>query len=153
MAAFVLPADAHVRVRALYDYWAARRGDRPYPSRADVDPLHIPRLLPYLTLVDVRPGEPRFVYRLVGTEAVRLLRSDLTGQPVGTGVKENERPEVLARYARVADGGDCVYHRRLMQEKQNDYTEIDRLMLPLGPGPGAVTQILGLITPRDGALA
>jgi hypothetical protein len=151
MAAFELPADAHFRVRALFDYWTARRGDRPFPSRADFDPADIPRLLPYLTLVDVRQGEPRFWYRVVGTEAVRLLRRDLTGQAVGTGVKRRERREVLSRYTRVADTAACAYHRRLLQEERNDYIEIDRLMLPLGPRPGEVTQILGLITPRDAA--
>jgi len=142
-----LPAAADPRLHELYAYWNDRRRGRPYPARNDVDPVDIPALLPYLSLVDVVSGSPRFIYRVVGTKLVELLRRELTGQPVGTGVKPDQIDAVLARYRRVADEGIALYHRDRMQEKANDYTEIDRLMLPIGePGTG-VRMILSIVVP------
>lgn len=143
-----LPVDAQARVHRFCDYWDARRGDRPRPSRADIDPLDIPDLLPFVTLVDVHRASPRFVYRLVGTEAARLFGRDLTGQPVGTGVKPDELEDVLTRYRRVADDAACIYQRVMMQEETNDYTLVERVMLPLGAPSGEVNMIFGLVAPR-----
>ena len=140
-----LPAHADERILALYGYWDSKRGTRPFPSRADLDPVEIPRLLPFLTLVDVRADQPRFLYRLVGTGAAQLLQRELTGKPVGTGVKAGELREVIGRYDRVADEGCCLYHRATLQEDRNDFTCVDRIMLPLGPTPPRVTMILGLV--------
>ncbi len=147
-----LPATADPRLHELYAYWNGRRQGRPYPARCDVDPVDIPSLLPYLSLVDVVSGSPRFVYRVVGTKMVELLRRELTGQPVGTGVKPDELEAVLVRYRRVANEGIALYHRHRTQEKANDYTEIDRLMLPIGEPETGVKMILSIVVPRKKAV-
>ena len=36
----------HERVRAIYRYWDGKRNGRLMPSRADLDPVDIPKLLP-----------------------------------------------------------------------------------------------------------
>jgi len=49
------------------------------PSRADIDPVEIPALLPYVMLIDV--VEPlNFRYRLIGTEARSIMRRNYTGR-------------------------------------------------------------------------
>jgi hypothetical protein len=146
-----LPATADPRLHELYAYWNSRRRGHPYPARSDVDPIDIPTLLPHLSLVDVVAGSPRFIYRVMGTKMVELLRRELTGQPVGTGVKPDEIEAVLARYRRVADEGIALYHRDRTQEKANDYTEIDRLMLPIGEPAVGVKMILSIVVPRKKA--
>src|SRR3954452_77262 len=61
-------------------YWnRLRRGD-PMPSRSDLAPHEIPHLLPYVTLVDILPTEPRFRHRLIGTSVVEYFGRDMTGQ-------------------------------------------------------------------------
>jgi PAS domain len=61
--------DAHLR-KALA-YWQRKCGERHMPRRADIDPVEMPELLPYVRLVDVvAPGQYR--YRLVGTELEQL---------------------------------------------------------------------------------
>lgn len=140
-----VPADAHPKVRALHDYWNAKRGDRPFPSRADIDPAEIPGLLQHLSLIEIRPSEPRFVYRLAGTEVARLLQQDPTGKPVGEGVQIAERGAVMARYAFVADQAGCVFHAATLQEQRNDFSRVQRLMLPLGPPSGPPTMIVSLV--------
>lgn len=143
-----VPETADPRILAVLAYWDGKRGSLPYPSRADVDPTEIPRLLEFVMLVEVRPDEPRFVYRLVGTTIAYLLRRDVTGMPVGTGLKPDALPSVLARYAFVADHGLPAYHRTALQEDRNDYTPVERLLLPLGPRSGPVNMILGMVIPQ-----
>lgn len=49
------------------------------PSRADIDPVEIPTLLPYVMLIDV--VEPLdFRYRLIGGEARSIMRRNYTGR-------------------------------------------------------------------------
>jgi hypothetical protein len=66
-------------LRAVLAYWNERRGARFMPSRGDLDPLHIPTLLPQLMLLDVLKGPLDFRYRLVGTAIVDRLGRDNTG--------------------------------------------------------------------------
>jgi len=66
-------------LRAVMAYWNERRGARLMPSRNDLDPLHIPTLLPQLMLLDVLRGPLDFRYRLVGTAIVDRLGRDNTG--------------------------------------------------------------------------
>ena len=139
------PETSDPRLHAMHAYWTTIRQKRRFPARADFDPIDIPALLPYLSLVDVQAGSPRFVYRLVGTKMVELLRRDVTGLAVGTGVKPVELEAVLARYCRVADAGVAIYHRDMMQEQANDYTGIDRLMLPMGDRDEHVDLILSIV--------
>ncbi len=139
-----LPTEANPIMHALYAYWREKREGRRFPARKDLDPLDIPLLLPHLTIVDVVVTPPSFIYRLVGTAAAAILMRDLTGQIVGTGVKSSEIEAVLGRYILVRDQGAPLYHRTRTQETTNDYTLIDRLMLPLGEAD-AVTKILSMI--------
>ncbi len=139
------PSSADPRLHSLHAYWTEIRGQRRFPARADLDPIDIPDLLPYLSLVDVRTGADRFVYRLAGTMVVDLLRREVTGLPVGTGVKPTELESVLSRYRRVADEGVALYHHDLTQEQANDYTGIDRLMLPMGDRDERVDLILSIV--------
>ena len=52
------------KLSALLDYWRSKCRARAMPARADIDPAEIPRLLPYLMLLDMPKGRLR--YRLAG---------------------------------------------------------------------------------------
>src|SRR5262245_34711660 len=78
-------ADCHERVRAVYRYWEGTRNGRLMPSRADLDPLEIPRYLPDICLVDVVADARKYVYRLIGTNEAAMRGRDPTGLPVGQG--------------------------------------------------------------------
>src|SRR5688500_10020631 len=87
---------------ALYDYWRRKCGDRPMPSRADLDPSEIqPRLLPCISIVDVVPDERRYVYRLVGTADVQVRGHDPTGKSVIEGFFGPSVEDALSCYNRV----------------------------------------------------
>jgi hypothetical protein len=48
----------HPKLQQLFDYWAAKRGERKMPSRADIDPLELSFIIGNLILVDVIVGNP-----------------------------------------------------------------------------------------------
>jgi hypothetical protein len=143
------PADAHPRIRMLYDYWAGKRGGRDVPRRADLDPpLEIPALLPHVFLIDViSPVPQRLVYRVFGTALTDLFDCDFTGREVGSGTLPEHLAEMRARYARVIVERRPLYHRTRLRDRLNDHTEVDRIILPLTRDGTAVDQVIGLTTP------
>jgi hypothetical protein len=66
------------RVRTARDYWQSKRVGGSLPLRAQIDPLDVPRLLPYLMLIEVVEGRLR--YRLAGTQVVANAGFDFTGR-------------------------------------------------------------------------
>jgi hypothetical protein len=133
-----------VRLRAFYDYWNAKRGTRPMPSRADIDPAEIRTLLPYIAMTDVLDEEPWLRYRLVGTMQVRLRGEDPTGLPVlghhiGRHLSPKTAGEVLLNYRAVIERGWPVhdFHSTLgPAEQANSFghgavRETGALLLPL----------------------
>ena len=71
------------RTKALYDYWSGLRHGRAMPSRADIDPIQIPALLPYIIMYDVG-ASGGYTVRLVGEEVVHFVGQNLAGQPAGS---------------------------------------------------------------------
>ncbi len=67
------------RLRALKRYWDDKRGGRAMPARADLDPVDVPELLPYMLLVETAETLAAFRYRLIGTEVCRGFDRDRTG--------------------------------------------------------------------------
>lgn len=67
-------------VRNGFAYWQRIRGTRLMPSRADLDPLHIPLLLPYVMLIDVLNGPLDFSFRLLGSRHDRIVAGDYRGR-------------------------------------------------------------------------
>ncbi|MEZ5833040.1 MAG: PAS domain-containing protein [Dongiaceae bacterium] len=61
----------------LYEYWERKRGTRRMPSRADIDPADLKRILPNIILAKIdRDGRVRFT--LVGTRCVAHAGMDYT---------------------------------------------------------------------------
>jgi hypothetical protein len=73
-----LPPMRSQRCAALAEYWNRLRGDRPFPSRDEVDPGAIKKLLPHVMMTGIEYNPFRVFYRLVGTEIVRFAKFDFT---------------------------------------------------------------------------
>jgi hypothetical protein len=61
----------NARALEFYHYWLARRGNRRFPSRRDIEPTDIPHLLSGIVLLDVYYDPHDFEYRLIGGEVVK----------------------------------------------------------------------------------
>jgi len=64
----------------LVDYWEKKRGERCWPSRADIDPVDFPYILGNVALIEVAGLPPRFRIRLFGDNLVRKVGIEVTGR-------------------------------------------------------------------------
>jgi hypothetical protein len=65
----------------LYKYWDSRRIAGSAPTRRDIDPLDIIRVLPFVALAEHR--DDGYFWRLIGTAIVQHFGADHTGQRYG----------------------------------------------------------------------
>jgi hypothetical protein len=144
---FVLPDDCLPEIRTLYDYWDGKRRGRIMPSRADLDPVDIPLLLQYVFLIDVARDPLALRYRVFGTALAALFRRDLTGLEIGAGSQPEHLPGILARYARILAERVPFFHRDRMREQANDFTTVERLIVPLSRDGVHVDQLIGMTVP------
>jgi hypothetical protein len=125
----------------LYRYWDAKRGDRPMPARADIDPAELRGLLPHLTLIERVEGG--FRYRLVGSKVVQDLGREMTGTMVGSHVTPPEYGRALcAIYEQVCDGGKPIFTTGEYRSPSQLVHTVSRLLVPLGPAGGAANMVL-----------
>ncbi len=92
--------------RQIYDYWVERAGGRPMPARRDINPAHVPRLLPSISLVDVEERPQRFRIRLAGTRLREIYDREITGSYLDDLDDWGCRRQYWqAAYARVVEAG------------------------------------------------
>jgi hypothetical protein len=132
---------SHEDVRAVHDYWLAKRGDRPMPRRADLDPAELKRFLPHLMLVEATTDARRFIYRLVGTAEVEARGSDPTGRPVGE-ASFGDAEEAVATYDYVVRHRAPYCHRDPYEGPDGQTETEDIIYLPLADSDGAVVMVL-----------
>jgi hypothetical protein len=102
-----MPISHHID---LYRYWLAKRAGCRMPARRDLDPCDIPKLLPYVMIVE--KVDDRFRWRLVGTAVAQEAGRDLTGSIVGL---YDSTPEVPLRRERFMNAFSRPPIRSLLQ--------------------------------------
>lgn len=93
--------DSRDLIDAGLAYWNSRRGTREMPTRADIDPADIKRLLPHVVLVDVLPDPLDFRFRLLGTEVDRIVGTNPLGMRFSDIPHMREGSTIWARHAGV----------------------------------------------------
>jgi hypothetical protein len=144
-------------LQALYDYWREIRGDRRLPSRADLDPVDLPRqLLPNILLIEVSYEPLRFYYRVMGTAIAGLLGEDWTGKYVDEIKDVNE--SVLQQYFDTVEiAAPSIYFNQYPKfDRATGYERLlnyERLLLPMSNDDRTVHHLLGatLIKPVESA--
>ncbi len=101
------------RLAALYAHW---RRIRPapdlLPGRRHFDPIDVPGALASIWLLDVQREPLRFRYRLIGSNVVRMIGGDFTGQWF-----DEARPALgkvmpkLVRYRLMVETGRATWRR------------------------------------------
>jgi hypothetical protein len=66
--------------RELFVYWQRVRGERRMPARADIDPVELKRILPFVMLSKIEQNPWRVRYTLVGTRCVANAGMDFTNR-------------------------------------------------------------------------
>ena len=140
---------------ALYDYWAGHRRGRKAPARADIDPVDIPHLLPHIALTEIVPdpegGEPRFRYRLAGTEIEERFGCPLTNRFFDELKQGEYLAYIQSLYRRLMTELAPVYSEGCFETGDANKLLAKRLMLPLSDDQTTVTMVLSAIVYRDTA--
>jgi hypothetical protein len=129
------------RLRRLYEYWAAKKGNRRFPTRADIDPLDFSYVLGHVMLLDVLHGPLRFKYRVHGTEMVRRAAYDLTGKFLDDLPITEYRQYVQERCERLVRDREplLIRYNRTLDDRKRHY---EALWLPLSDDGENVTMLL-----------
>lgn len=134
-------------LRRLLYYWTVKRGDRPFPSRTDIDPLDLPDLLPNLFLVDVLPtlpgADPRFRYRLTGTRVDEIYDQNLTGKTPGDIRTVEIAIQVEQQYRQVLDDRRPRCDHVTLLARDHTFWHYERLILPLSSDGIRIDTLLG----------
>jgi hypothetical protein len=137
-----MPDIKHPRLRQLYEYWDGKRGDRPMPSRADIDPLDMRFAIGNIILIDVIDGEPlKFRIRLHGTNLSERVRFDLTGKMLDEMPQAEFRDLTQQSFAKVVATRRPLHAERdLVLDKRRRHYET--IILPLSSDGERVDRIL-----------
>lgn len=68
------------RLRMLLEHYLDARGERPMPSRRDIDPLRLGPVLPIIWISDYEPDAGTFRYRLAGEEVNEIWGFSVAGR-------------------------------------------------------------------------
>jgi hypothetical protein len=122
--------------RQLYDYWLSRSDGGSLPTRADINPAHIPRLLPFISLIDVEDALHQSRVRLAGTRLRDVYDREITGLKIEDLDLGPKRDYWMAAYRHTAVEGKptqgIVRGPRVNKEHLVQYW----IRLPLAAGSG-----------------
>jgi hypothetical protein len=134
------------RLRAAYTYWDGKRQNKLMPSRADIDPVEIPQLLPYVILIDVTRGPLDFRYRLVGTQACNIMPRDFTGQFFSKIPGNGKESAAWQECDAVVSSKAPMYWQTPYVAPQSSLRNVQKVLLPLSNDRINVTMIFEVIS-------
>ncbi len=132
----------HPGIVALRSYWR-RIGEGGLPSRADLDPADITRILGNVMLVDVERSPIRFRMRLCGTIVDRLFGRDFTGCYLDERAAKYFERDVLLDYGDVVTTQRPHFLQRTVALGDDVWLAYQRLLLPLSENRTDVDMLLG----------
>jgi hypothetical protein len=136
------------RLRRLLAYWLEKRGDRPFPAKAEIDPVEFPYILGYVTLVDVERAPRRYRFRLDGSILAALSGTDYTGRYLDELPGEQYVAFIRETYDRVVDSGEPFRYRKNELLDRQLFSE-ETIILPLGDRPPTVDMLVVAVIPGD----
>lgn len=145
MNAVVEKRPGHPIVEAAAAYWQSKRHGRRMPSRADLDPCDIPRLLPNILLLDVTYQPLNFRYRLIGTGIDYHLNEPRTGQQMRDVPHQAPGSMMWATLESVVTSRQPVRSRIPYVGPHRDFKVCEDIILPLSDDDEHVTGILAAV--------
>lgn len=118
------------QVRVFLSYWQKIGNGREMPSRADVDPIAIPKLLPNISMVDVSYNPLIFRIRLFGT-VVANHQSAKNGMSVEEIPETQGRERILARYRACVESRKPICDMYLYTDINSELRQGEAITCPL----------------------
>ena len=139
-----LPLVADPGLRALYAYWRALGSQNGgLPRLQSFDPLHLPKLLANIWLLEVEPDSRRFRMRLAGENINAVYGRNVGGQFFADIFDPSDVPTIVERYSHALNK-PAIYHATgYVYSAAGRYSPGERLGLPMLGRDGATSTLLG----------
>jgi hypothetical protein len=138
----------HSSTRELFAYWNERRGERPAPERADIDPVAIRHVLGDIFMLAADfVDEQRF--RLAGTRVCALFTRELKGESFTALWDEPSGRLIQNLLSVIAEENTGAVAGVTGQTADGDTVELELLLLPLAHHGLARIRALGVLTPAE----
>jgi hypothetical protein len=138
------PALSDARLRSLYEYWHAlgvKAGGMP-PIQA-FDPLHLPKLLPNIWILEVAPDTRRFRMRLAGENINAIYGRNVGGQYFSDVFERSEIDLIVSRYTRALTEPAIFTATGAVYAAAGRLSQGERLSLPMLGRSGVTDTMLG----------
>lgn len=129
-------------MRQLYDYWLEQAAGQALPSRASINPCHVPRLLSGMSLIDVETDIEQSRIRLAGTRLREVYDREVTGMVIGALPWGSRREYWLAAYRRTIEQAQPTQGVLRGPQLNKEHVVQYWLRLPLRTTSEAVSMIL-----------
>ena len=133
-------AAQNARLQALVRYWNAKRAGGSMPSRQQIEPIEIPRLLPIVLIADATVAGARI--RLLGTEATAAYGQETHGKCVDEFELGEFMPFWLKAFALVTQSGKPVSAGGSFH-KESQLRRILTVLMPLSDDGLSISHIFG----------
>jgi hypothetical protein len=133
---------ANARLRRLYDYWEAKRGERVAPTRRDINPVEIPDLLGCVNIYEVREDPRDFKIRLNGSEVAEMLGRDITGKYCSTVISGPDAVRCKAAFNICVDRRSPAIVETSLAFSDKPYITQTMIVLPLSSDGERVDMII-----------
>jgi hypothetical protein len=144
------PTVADARLQSLYEYWhELARAAGGLPQIQAFDPLHLPKLLSNLWILEVAPDTHRFRMRLAGESINAIYRRNIGGQYFSDVFEPSEVAMVVARYTRALGEPAIVRSVGAVYSAAGRFSQGERLALPMLGRSGFTDTILGITVYDD----
>ena len=131
-------------LRSLYDSWLTlAHGDNGLPSVQRFDPLHLPRLLPNVWIIEVEPATRRFRMRLTGENINAIYVRSIAGLYFQEVFQPGDVEIIVARYSRALSEPAIFHASGSVYAAGGNLTVGERLGLPMLGREGQTNTLLG----------
>ena len=138
----------HAASRELYAYWEGKRGSRPAPERAEIDPGAIRGALgdTFILALDRGAGHP---LRLAGTRVCALFGREIKGEPFLDLWDAPSRSVVEGLVSILTEECTGTVAGVSAENQHGETIDLELLLLPLGVRRPSFARTIGVLAPLE----
>lgn len=138
-----------VLLQRLWQLWHDACQDGRLPGRDLVDPMKLRFILGQVTVFDVNPAPPHFVYRLLGQDIVDRIGVELTGKPLEAHPDPNRYVAIKAALEKMRDERVAVRMSYPIALRDGQIAH-EAILMPIADAAGRIIQALcGQVMPEN----
>ena len=140
----------HPKLRFLHDYWLSKcRALGRLPGRADIDPVEVFELLPYIVLWDVIDGGKDLRVRLAGSHFEEVHQRPMRGFRVSEWIRSRHDAIAPDKLRKGIVDHQAEFRHVELPFLRRPYVVCDCVMLPLASDGTTVDVVLSAYVHRD----